>query len=242
MENLQFSLNFSPYNAPLALQVCESCLRCYSRWVGVNLQCSLVGSFLDDTYKSLLPRECKSLLCCAFRASTGQSSFMGCWPVCPLTSNGKRRWWSTALLTFRSWMKFSPDTVSGQFMQDPMDGVREVNVNINPFFPHICRTMQNYLIWQLIIDRVSSLSRRFKDARARYRKVSGAEQSRRESMQTPSPSVCVHQTLYGTTVEDAWWRECVRYVQSSMENAVGALYVRETFAGESKQMVSQADL
>uniref|UniRef100_A0A671W5B9 Membrane metalloendopeptidase like 1 n=1 Tax=Sparus aurata TaxID=8175 RepID=A0A671W5B9_SPAAU len=37
---------------------------------------------------------------------------------------------------------------------------------------------------------------------------------------------------------DAWWRECVRYVQSSMENAVGALYVRETFAGESKQMVS----
>lgn len=46
------------------------------------------------------------------------------------------------------------------------------------------------------------------------------------------------QTLYGTTVEDAWWRECVRYVQSSMENAVGALYVRETFAGESKRMVS----
>uniref|UniRef100_A0A8C9Y2F5 Membrane metalloendopeptidase like 1 n=1 Tax=Sander lucioperca TaxID=283035 RepID=A0A8C9Y2F5_SANLU len=80
---------------------------------------------------------------------------------------------------------------------------------------HSVRTMQNYLTWQLIIDRVNSLSRRFKDARARYRK-----------------------TLYGTTVEDAWWRECVRYVQSSMENAVGALYVRETFAGESKRMVS----
>uniref|UniRef100_A0A7N9B0Z2 Membrane metallo-endopeptidase-like 1 n=1 Tax=Mastacembelus armatus TaxID=205130 RepID=A0A7N9B0Z2_9TELE len=80
---------------------------------------------------------------------------------------------------------------------------------------HSIRTMQNYLTWQLIIDRVNSLSRRFKDARARYRK-----------------------TLYGTTVEDAWWRECIRYVQSSMENAVGALYVRETFAGESKQMVS----
>lgn len=30
----------------------------------------------------------------------------------------------------------------------------------------------------------------------------------------------------------------MRYVQGSMENAVGALYVRETFAGESKQMVS----
>lgn len=32
-------------------------------------------------------------------------------------------------------------------------------------------TIQNYLIWRLIIDRVSSLSRRFKDARANYRKV-----------------------------------------------------------------------
>uniref|UniRef100_A0A1A8UHW5 Membrane metallo-endopeptidase-like 1 n=1 Tax=Nothobranchius furzeri TaxID=105023 RepID=A0A1A8UHW5_NOTFU len=80
---------------------------------------------------------------------------------------------------------------------------------------HSVRTMQNYLTWQLIIDRVNSLSRRFKDARARYRKA-----------------------LYGTTVEDAWWRDCVRYVQSSMENAVGALYVSETFAGESKRMVS----
>ncbi|XP_056130949.1 membrane metallo-endopeptidase-like 1 isoform X2 [Lampris incognitus] len=80
---------------------------------------------------------------------------------------------------------------------------------------HSVRTMQNYLTWQLIIDRVNSLSRRFKDARAHYRK-----------------------TLYGTTVEEARWRDCVRYVQSSLENAVGALYVRETFAGESKRMVS----
>uniref|UniRef100_A0A8C7VQC2 Membrane metallo-endopeptidase-like 1 n=1 Tax=Oncorhynchus mykiss TaxID=8022 RepID=A0A8C7VQC2_ONCMY len=73
----------------------------------------------------------------------------------------------------------------------------------------------NYLTWQLVMERVSSLSRRFKDARAHYRKA-----------------------LYGTTVEEARWRDCVRYVQGSMENAVGALYVRETFAGESKRMVS----
>uniref|UniRef100_A0A8C7EZU3 Membrane metalloendopeptidase like 1 n=1 Tax=Oncorhynchus kisutch TaxID=8019 RepID=A0A8C7EZU3_ONCKI len=52
-------------------------------------------------------------------------------------------------------------------------------------------------------------------------------------------TVCLcGQALYGTTVEDARWRDCVRYVQGSMENAVGALYVRETFAGESKRMVS----
>ncbi|XP_025067701.1 membrane metallo-endopeptidase-like 1 isoform X3 [Alligator sinensis] len=76
------------------------------------------------------------------------------------------------------------------------------------------RTIQNYLVWRLVIDRVSSLSRRFKDARANYRKA-----------------------LYGTTLEEARWRECVSYVNSNMENAVGALYVRETFAGESKRMV-----
>lgn len=80
---------------------------------------------------------------------------------------------------------------------------------------HSVRTMQNYLTWQLIMERVSSLSRRFKDARAPYRKA-----------------------LYGTTVEEARWRDCVRYIQSSMEDAVGALYVQETFAGESKRMVS----
>uniref|UniRef100_A0A8C3MYD0 Membrane metalloendopeptidase like 1 n=1 Tax=Geospiza parvula TaxID=87175 RepID=A0A8C3MYD0_GEOPR len=75
-------------------------------------------------------------------------------------------------------------------------------------------TIQNYLIWRLVIDRVSSLSRRFKDARASYRKA-----------------------LYGTTLEEARWRECVSYVNNNLENAVGAMYVRETFAGESKRMV-----
>nr|XP_046167861.1 membrane metallo-endopeptidase-like 1 [Oncorhynchus gorbuscha]XP_046167862.1 membrane metallo-endopeptidase-like 1 [Oncorhynchus gorbuscha] len=85
----------------------------------------------------------------------------------------------------------------------------------NVLSKHTVRTMQNYLTWQVVMERVSSLSRRFKDARAHYRKA-----------------------LYGTTVEEARWRDCVRYVQGSMENAVGALYVRESFAGESKRMVS----
>ncbi|XP_060115115.1 membrane metallo-endopeptidase-like 1 isoform X2 [Heteronotia binoei] len=75
-------------------------------------------------------------------------------------------------------------------------------------------TIQNYLVWRLVLDRVSGLSRRFKDARANYRKG-----------------------LYGTMVEEARWRECVSYVNNNMENAVGALYVRETFAGKSKRMV-----
>ncbi|XP_041946102.1 membrane metallo-endopeptidase-like 1 isoform X1 [Alosa sapidissima] len=80
---------------------------------------------------------------------------------------------------------------------------------------HDRRTLQNFLTWHLVIERVGGLSRRFKDARAHYRKV-----------------------LFGTTVEEARWRDCVRYVQGSMVNAVGALYVQEAFAGDSKRMVS----
>uniref|UniRef100_A0AAX7TDC1 Membrane metallo-endopeptidase-like 1 n=1 Tax=Astatotilapia calliptera TaxID=8154 RepID=A0AAX7TDC1_ASTCA len=120
-----------------------------------------------------------------------------------------------------NWTRFIQGVLSSVSIDVQLD--EEVVVYSAPYLEkmndvlsrHSIRTMQNYLTWQLIIDRVNSLSRHFKDARARYRK-----------------------TLYGTTVEDAWWRECVRYVQSSMENAVGALYVRETFAGESKRMVS----
>ncbi|KAI3369954.1 hypothetical protein L3Q82_024756 [Scortum barcoo] len=112
-----------------------------------------------------------------------------------------------------NWTRFIQGVLSSVSIEVQLD--EEVVVYSSPYLEkmndvlsrHSVRTMQNYLTWQLIIDRVNSLCRRFKEARARYRKA-----------------------LYGTTVEDAWWRECVRYVQSSMENAVGALYVRETFA------------
>ncbi|XP_037684646.1 membrane metallo-endopeptidase-like 1 [Choloepus didactylus] len=81
---------------------------------------------------------------------------------------------------------------------------------------HSARTVQNYLIWRLVLDRISSLSQRFKDARVNYRKA-----------------------LYGTTVEEVRWRECVSYVNSNMESAVGSLYVKEAFPGESKNMVRE---
>lgn len=112
--------------------------------------------------------------------------------------------------------------------------------------------MQNYLVWMLIMERVSSLSRRMKDVRAHYRKVRSCSTVRLHTYNpvyfVPNISfstltlllLCSHniQTLHGTTLEEARWRDCVRYVQNNMENAVGALYVRETFAGDSKRMVS----
>lgn len=45
------------------------------------------------------------------------------------------------------------------------------------------------------------------------------------------------QALYGTTVEEVRWRECVSYVNSNMESAVGSLYVQQAFPEESKKVV-----
>lgn len=43
--------------------------------------------------------------------------------------------------------------------------------------------------------------------------------------------------LYGKTKEEARWRECVSYVNSNMESAVGSLYVQEAFSQGSKDAV-----
>ncbi|XP_052034288.1 membrane metallo-endopeptidase-like 1 [Apodemus sylvaticus] len=78
------------------------------------------------------------------------------------------------------------------------------------------RTLQNYLVWRLVLDRIGSLSQRFKDARVDYRKA-----------------------LYGTTVEEVRWRECVSYVNSNMESAVGSLYIKRAFSKDSKSTVRE---
>lgn len=64
-----------------------------------------------------------------------------------------------------------------------------------------CRTLQNYLGWTLLMDRVSSLSRRFKDVRAHYRKVSYAErEEQRRACVTFSFAPSYHLL-----------KECIRY-------------------------------
>ena len=37
------------------------------------------------------------------------------------------------------------------------------------------------------------------------------------------------------------WRECVSYVNSNMESAVGSLYIKEAFSKDSKDMVCNLD-
>nr|AOT86842.1 neprilysin [Petromyzon marinus] len=77
-------------------------------------------------------------------------------------------------------------------------------------------TIQNYIVWMLTMEHVESLSQKFKDARAEFRKA-----------------------LYGTTSDKARWRSCSSYVNNILSNAVGALYVEEAFAGDSKKVVQE---
>ncbi|KAM9299024.1 membrane metallo-endopeptidase-like 1 [Gastrophryne carolinensis] len=75
-------------------------------------------------------------------------------------------------------------------------------------------TLQNYLVWCVVIDQVNGLGRRYKDVGTNYRKA-----------------------LFGTT-KQARWSECVNYVNSNMRSATGSMYVKETFSNESKRMIS----
>ncbi|GLD64186.1 membrane metallo-endopeptidase-like 1, partial [Lates japonicus] len=75
-----------------------------------------------------------------------------------------------------NWTRFIQGVLSSVSIEVRLE--EEVVVYSSPYLEkmndvlsrHSVRTMQNYLTWQLITDRVNSLSRRFKEARARYRK------------------------------------------------------------------------
>uniref|UniRef100_A0A8C9WAF4 Neprilysin n=1 Tax=Scleropages formosus TaxID=113540 RepID=A0A8C9WAF4_SCLFO len=82
---------------------------------------------------------------------------------------------------------------------------------------YTARDIQNYIAWRFVMNLVGGLSKAYRDTRKVFRKA-----------------------LYGTTSEEALWRQCANYVNNNMENAVGRLYVEEAFNGESKHMVRRA--
>ncbi|XP_018603852.2 neprilysin-like isoform X2 [Scleropages formosus] len=81
---------------------------------------------------------------------------------------------------------------------------------------YTARDIQNYIAWRFVMNLVGGLSKAYRDTRKVFRKA-----------------------LYGTTSEEALWRQCANYVNNNMENAVGRLYVEEAFNGESKHMMDE---
>lgn len=75
--------------------------------------------------------------------------------------------------------------------------------------------LNNYLVWQTVRSLSVYLSKNFRDAYKGLRKV-----------------------LIGSDGREEPWRYCVSDTNNVMGFAIGAMYVREVFEGNSKPMVS----
>eukprot|EP00057_Strongylocentrotus_purpuratus_P003151 XP_003726040.1 PREDICTED: membrane metallo-endopeptidase-like 1 [Strongylocentrotus purpuratus] len=73
------------------------------------------------------------------------------------------------------------------------------------------RILANYMIWRITKLRVMNLSKRFQAPNDEFRAV-----------------------MFGVGADDARWRLCVDGINGAMDFATGKMYVKENFAGESK--------
>ncbi|NWS59193.1 NEP protein, partial [Chunga burmeisteri] len=120
--------------------------------------------------------------------------------------------WSKFINEIMSTVQINVENTEHVIVYDPEYLIRLKSI-LNKYTP---RDLQNYMIWRFVMDLVNSLSRNYKDTRNAFRKA-----------------------LYGTTSETAVWRRCANYVNGNMENAVGRLYVKAAFAGDSKHVVEE---
>lgn len=73
------------------------------------------------------------------------------------------------------------------------------------------RTLANYIIWHMIMNRINNLSQKYLDLRREFNKA-----------------------MLGTEQERARWRGCVNYVNSNLGMAVGRMFVQEHFEERAK--------
>lgn len=74
------------------------------------------------------------------------------------------------------------------------------------------RTLVNYLIWRIMMNRVTNLPDKYRELRKEY-----------------------HKTIYGSETERSRWRDCVSYVNDNMGNAVGRLFISKHFDENAKK-------
>uniref|UniRef100_A0AAZ3PMB3 Neprilysin n=1 Tax=Oncorhynchus tshawytscha TaxID=74940 RepID=A0AAZ3PMB3_ONCTS len=79
------------------------------------------------------------------------------------------------------------------------------------------RVLQNYMVWRFVMNMVVGLSRQYRDTRKAFRKV-----QTRHLLCEPCPA--------------APCRRLCHLRQQQLDNAVGRLYVEESFSGESKEL------
>lgn len=77
------------------------------------------------------------------------------------------------------------------------------------------RDLHNYLVWQVVQNHVDFLSQEFQEA-----------------------AKVMEKALMGVVGTDEVWRECVMQTSNALGKPVGAMFVREAFGKELKEMVS----
>ncbi|XP_063409498.1 neprilysin-4-like [Mytilus trossulus] len=75
------------------------------------------------------------------------------------------------------------------------------------------RTLTNYLIWRIMMYRITNLPAMYRNVQKEYQK-----------------------TMYGSEQELSRWRDCVSYVNDNIGNAVGRMFVDEYFDEDAKEI------
>lgn len=77
-----------------------------------------------------------------------------------------------------------------------------------------CSTLANYIVWNVIQDEVSFLSKPYRDARTKYR-----------------------ERVLGSKGQKKRWKTCVTFTNELLGDILGSAYVEHHFSKESKKMV-----
>lgn len=73
------------------------------------------------------------------------------------------------------------------------------------------RTLVNYMIWRIMMNRIPNLPREYRAIKNEYSKK-----------------------MFGSETERARWKECVEYVKENLGNPVGRMFIEENFDETSK--------
>ncbi|XP_061163331.1 neprilysin-like [Saccostrea echinata] len=75
------------------------------------------------------------------------------------------------------------------------------------------RLLANYMIWRIMMNRVTNLPQKYRNVRTEY-----------------------YKKIYGSDTERSRWRDCISYVNDNMGNAVGRLFVKDHFDKGAKEV------
>ncbi|XP_022344016.2 neprilysin-like [Crassostrea virginica] len=75
------------------------------------------------------------------------------------------------------------------------------------------RLLANYMIWRIMMNRVTNLPLKYRNVRTEY-----------------------YKKIYGSDTERSRWRDCISYVNDNMGNAVGRLFVKDHFDAGAKEV------